>query len=254
MMTRYVRPALAAALAALLLTPSPAAAQQQDWSVDVVPLYLWATELDGQMQVRNQTVPIFLEFKDAADKLAGAFSFHVEATKGRFGVLTDLNFIRLSTDADFTVLNRPVNGDLDLDNTIFEAAGIWVASEKANFNLIGGIRTYSLSPKVSFSANAGSITPVDASATAVNAIVGFTYRPQLSQKLRLISRADIGAGEADLTWSAELGVGYHFTPLIGIVGGYKALGIDLRQDDKPVGRYDVTHYGPYFGLDFHWGR
>ena len=42
-----------------------------------------------------------------------AFSFHFEAEKNRFGIFSDLNFVRLSTESDFTLqgpLAMTVNG------------------------------------------------------------------------------------------------------------------------------------------------
>src|SRR5688572_22551054 len=101
-------------VAAAVLTPAPAHAQQNDeWAFTLAPLYLWATELDGQLTAGNRTAPVFLEFADAADNLGGAFAFHFEAQKGRWGVLTDLNFVRLSSDAELVLPNRTVKGSFD---------------------------------------------------------------------------------------------------------------------------------------------
>ena len=72
---------------------------------------------------------MFMTFDDAADTLAGAFSFHVEARKNRFGIFSDLNFVRLSTESAFTLqepLAVTVNGDADVDNTFFEAGASYL--------------------------------------------------------------------------------------------------------------------------------
>ena len=71
---------------------------------------------------------MFLDFADAADSLAGAFSFHGEARKNRVGFFADINFIRLSTDASVTtpVLSRQINGTAQLDMTMFEAGGSYL--------------------------------------------------------------------------------------------------------------------------------
>ena len=241
--------------AAVLLAPTRAAAQQADgWQVDFIPFYFWAASTDGNMSAGSTTVPFYLDFSKAKDNLGGAFTFHLEASKGRWGLLTDLSFLRLTSGADFTLGAQTVTGDVDSDNTIFEAGASYLASEASQFRVIGGLRTYSLAPKVTFEVFDITRTPVDASQTSANAFVGFTLRPQLSEKWRLISRADIGAGDADLTWSAELGVGYRFKPWGGLAVGYKGLGIDLQKDDAVVKAYDVVQYGPFFGLNFHWGR
>jgi hypothetical protein len=247
----------AAAISVVMLAPRPALAQTNDeWHGTFSPLYLWASELNGDFTARGTTVPLFLDFGDAADKLGGAFSFHFEAQKRRWGIFSDLNFVRLSSEATFTVpaLRATVEGDFDLDNTMFEIGGSYLVSDARNFAVIGGIRTYSLSPKLEFSTDSLEVEPIDASRTSVNGFVGFTFRPQLAEKWSFLSRADIGGG-GGLTWSGMLGFEFRPKPWGGLVVGYKALGIDVGSDsdDEAIREYDVTHYGPIVGFNLHWG-
>ena len=135
-----LRLATALGVALCVLTPKPALAQQSDqWEVTFVPFYFWATELNGSTTVRNTTIPIFLDFADAADSLGGAFSFHFEAGKGRFGLFSDIYFVQLSSNAEFVLPSRVVDGNFDLDNTIFELGGAYRVS--APFAIVGGLRT-----------------------------------------------------------------------------------------------------------------
>ena len=251
------RAAATALVTVAMLAPRPALAQQDDpWEVTVAPLYLWASEIDGELTARGAAVPVFLSFADAADSLAAAFSFHVEARKGQWGLFSDLNFVRLSSEADFS---RPgtslptIEGEFDFDNTTFEAGGSYRVSEASPVSIIGGLRTYSISPKLEFTTPGVTITPIDASRTSVNAFAGFTFRPQLTPKLTLLSRGDIGAG-GGFTWSGMVGFEFRPRPWGGLVFGYKAFGIDVgSDDDEPVREYDVTYYGPVVGLNLHFG-
>jgi hypothetical protein len=248
---------LSLVLLILCAAPGGAAAQPREgWAVSFVPLYFWATELNGQMSAGPATVPIFLEFADAADNLGGAFSFHLEATKGRWGLLTDLNFIQLASSADFAVGPlRDVEGDFELNNVMFELGGLYLLNEAGSVGVIGGLRTYTLSPKIQFTGSLGSqIAPVDESETSPNAFVGLVLRPRINDKWTFIGRADIGGGDADLTWSAVAGLEYRFKAWAGLEAGYKALGIDVKGGDRNLREYDVTHYGPIFGLRLHWGQ
>lgn len=254
MKTRFITTAIAVAVAAAYGAPAHAQTQTSDgWRVDVVPLYLWATSLNGDIGAVPGTVPIDLNFEQAAENLGGAFSFHLEASRGRWGTLVDLNFIRLETDADFTVVGRPVVGTLELENAIFEAGASYLASESAQLAIIGGLRAYTLSPRIGFATTVGGATPIDKSITSPNAFVGVTLRPKLSDRWTLITRADIGGGDANVTWSAEAGLGVRVKPWIGLAFGYKGLGIDVEYGDKVVRKYDVVHHGPFFGIDLHWG-
>jgi hypothetical protein len=247
---------LAAALAvAFLGIPKAAMAQSDKWQVDVAPLYLWAIETDGKIAVRSRSAPVFLDFADAADSLAGAFSFHGEARKNRVGFFGDINFLRLSTDASFTtpILSRQINGTAQLDMTMFEAGGTYLLRPDKNLNVIGGLRTYTLSPKLEFESDIQELTVVDTSKTAVSVFGGFTFRPKLSDKWTLLTRADLGAGQG-FTWSATLGFEYRIKPWAGMMFGYHALGMDTgdASADSNEVEYDVTHYGPMFALTLHW--
>jgi hypothetical protein len=246
---------IAAAILGVLCVPELASAQTDKWQVDVAPLYFWASELNGTVSVDDNSIPVFMEFSDAKDKLAGAFAVHLEARKNRWGFLTDINFVRLSTDATFTtpVLGRSVTGTAQMDNTMFEVGGSYLVHPEANFSAIGGIRTYTLSPKLEFESAAQELTPVDVSKTAVGVFGGFTYRPKLSDKWTLLTRADLGGGEA-FTWSALVGFEYRFKPWGGVMFGYRGLGIDTGDTDTGTKTlaYDMTHYGPMFSLTLHW--
>jgi hypothetical protein len=230
-------------------------AQQRDaWEVSVVPLYFWATTLDGDLSAGPVTVPILLEFADAADHLGGAFSFHFEASRGRWGVLSDLNFIRLTSSSSFTLAGRTIDGEFELDNVLFELGGSFLVNENTGFGLIGGLRTYTIAARVEFRGTTTAATPIDTSETSPSAFVGFIIRPRISDRWALIGRGDAGAGSADFTWSALVGFEYRVASWGGLEFGYKGLGIDLTRTDQIVHEYDVIHHGPIVGFRLHWAR
>ena len=262
---RNKRGRLGAVLAMVLAVPLSASAQSDKWEVDVAPLYLWASEMDGRIVAADRTVSLFLPFDEAADKLAGAFSFHGEARKDRVGVFGDLYFIRLSTDAEFTtpVLSNRVTGTAQLDMTVFEAGASYLLKPDANFSVIGGVRSYTLSPNIELDGPVLGVRDVDATKTAVSVFGGFTYRPKLTSKLGLLTRADIGGGGAFM-WSGTVGLAYRFKPWGGLAFGYHALGVDTGDaaavplpagtDEGNRVKYDITHYGPFFSLTLHWSQ
>jgi len=126
-----------------------------------------------------------------------AFSFHFEAEKNRFGIFSDLNFVRLSTESDFTLqgpLAMTVNGDADIDSTFFEAGASYRLSDSTNVAVIGGLRTFTLSSQVEFSTPNVSVTPIDASRNGGERIRRAHLSAALSEKVSFISPADIGGG------------------------------------------------------------
>lgn len=252
--------ALVVAVFGMAATPERALAQSDKWEVEVAPLYFWAARLDGEVSVNDRTTPVFMTFDDALDKLAGSFALHVGAQKGRWGALADVYFLRLTTDTTFTtpVLSREITGEAKLGMVVVEGGVSYLVVPRANFSVIGGLRTYRLAPKLTFTGDSRQITPIDTSATAVGGFGGFTFRPKLGNKVQFLSRADIGGGEA-FTWSSTLGLEYRFTSWAGAMAGFKALGIDtgnVSADGRFVTdvEYATIQYGPIFSLTFHWSQ
>jgi len=257
-MTTASRTVTACATVALLLVPGRAFAQEDKTVVEIAPLYLWAARVTGHVALDDQSVPIFMDFKNAAKKLTGAFTVHAEVRRGRWGVLSDVNFVRLSTSTSFTtpILGLPVAGTAKEDATIFEAGVSYLVKPGTNFSLIGGLRTYTLSPRYEFAATDPPLPAVDGSGTAVGVFGGFMYRPKLSDKVAFLSRADVGGGEA-FSWSATLGFDFRFKPWLGAFVGYRGLGIDtgnVPRNGTVVKnlQYALTQYGPAASLTFRW--
>ncbi len=252
--------ALLVAVCGTMLTPAPAFAQSDKWEVEVAPLYFWAARLDGDIGVNDRNVPVFLKFDDALDKLAGSFALHVGAQKGRWGLLADVFFLRLETDATFTtpVVPLEIKGEADLGSTIVEAGMTWAVTPGSPLSLVGGLRTFTLSPTLTLTGGPFQRTVIDTSKTAVGAFGGVTFRPKLGDRVQFLSRADLGGGQA-FTWSATLGFEYRFTSWLGAVAGYKAFGIDTGEvatDGRLVERveYSTVQYGPVVSLTFHWAQ
>ena len=127
------------------------------------------------------------------------------------GVLADLDFLQLSSESTFTVAGRTIEGEFEVDNVIFELGGTYLVNENPRFGLVGGLRTYTVSPKLEFRGTTAGATPIDTSQTSPNAFVGFIFRPQINDRWAFFSRADIGAGDADLTWSGVVGFDFRVT-------------------------------------------
>jgi hypothetical protein len=250
---------IVALLTAIVGIPASAAAQQyKDWEVMVAPLYFWAPAIDGSISTVSRSTSIYVPFDQLADRLGGAFSFHFEGRKGKVGVTSDVNFVRLSSDATYQLPKQTVQGTLQLDTTIFQVAGTYLVAR--DLNLLGGVRTYSLSPGIAFTV-ANAPTSFDATRTSVNGIFGFTYRPALAGKINLVSGGDVGGGGAHFTWTGTLGVEYRFKPWGGLLLGYHALGIDTGTPvttaagaTGDITQITVTEYGPIFALTLHWGK
>jgi hypothetical protein len=253
-----------AVLAPGAFAPPCAFAQvQEGWQVDLAPLYFWAATTDGSLAVNGTTnIPVYMDFADAKSKLAGAFALHVALRNGRWGVLGDVNLIRLSSDVSYTtpILSAPIAGTVKLEQVIFNGKLMYEVKRGTKFMIIGGVRTFSMSPTAHFTGPlGGQLTDINVSKTEVAGVGGFVYRPTLAKRVVLLTQADIGGGSA-FTWSAVGGIEFQIKPWIGLAAGYGALRIDTGNVPKNGTaavsdvQYAVTQYGPAFSLTFHWSE
>jgi len=251
-----------ALVASVAFAPRSAFAQADDgWRVDVALLYLWAATTDGNLAINGtRNIPVYMDFADTKSKLAGAFALHVEALNGRWGVLGDVNFVRLSSDADYTtpIVGAPIAGTLKLDQLIFNAALMYEVKPGTKFLVVGGIRTMSMSPSAHFTGPVGGqLADIDVNKTVVAGVGGFVYRPKLANRVMLMTQADVGGGSA-FTWSALAGLQFQIKPWVGLAAGYNVLHIDTGNVPKTGTaavsdlQYAVTQHGPAFSLMFHW--
>lgn len=81
--------------------------------------------------------------------------------------------------------------------------------------------------------------------------VGLRGRYDLNDKYYVTAKADIGGFGvgADLTWTAEVALGWHLTTRIYSEVGYRALGVDYEKDGLT---YDMITHGPQvtLGIEF----
>lgn len=281
--SRWLQIVVAVAACGVLVQPTTASAQApaqataqatdqspapERWEVHFAPLYVWAAQMSGELSVRNVTTLVYMSFGDAAKNLSGIFTFHLEAGKHRWGVLADLGYVSLSTGTEVTVPGlqpsapaRVISGSFDLSNVVFEVGGSYLAVPNQRLSVIGGLRTYTMAPAISFTA-ASTLTPVDTSRTAAYGFAGLQYRPKLSDKWTLVTRGDIGGGTG-LTWSAAAGLQFDFSRHGGILVGYRALGVNAGDVTQPATLpatggsaglgYEMTHRGPVVALNLRWG-
>jgi hypothetical protein len=255
---------LGAATAAFLLPAARSASAQTDgWQVDAAPLYLWGASTSGNIAVNGtRDIPLYLDFSDAAKKLTGAFMFRGEARKGRWGLLGDVLFLRLSTDASYTtpVLSIPIAGTLKLDETVFNGKVRYEVKSGSRFFLAGGVRTLTISPNVHFTGpTGGQLADIDVSRTVAAAVGGFFYRPRLGDKVVLLTQADIGGGSV-FTASATGGIEFLIKPWVGIAAAYNVLHLDTGSVPKSgtgvvnVVETGLTQFGPVVTLTFHFAQ
>ena len=109
--------------------PSDAQNQSDEWQFQIAPLYLWAMSIDGSMTIGNQFEQDFaVDFADAFDNLEAAFTVHFEASKGRWGLLADVNTMTL---AGSQIIDTPGERPTSKSKTSFSRARAATALPRA---------------------------------------------------------------------------------------------------------------------------
>ena len=221
--------------------PVEAQSGSDEWEFQLAPLYLWAVTLEGDLSARGRDVPIVLPFDQAFDNLEATFTIHFEAWKGRWGLLTDFNYIDLASDQSV----GPLNFNVSLDNLIAEASIAHLFDDGAFFYF--GARYYGLESAVT--TGMGREAQVDKS--WVDPILGLGWRPALGKRWTLATRFDIGGFgvSSKLTWMAEATIDWQIGKFIALGAGYRALDIDYEEESEDFA-YAVRHHGPAAYLRF----
>lgn len=228
--------------AVLAALAAPAAAQAQAgerWEVEFAP-YLWAAGLDGATTVGDLSVESKHSFSDLVDKVDFGLSGNLEARKGRWGVLFDAIYIKLSDDVAST--RGPV--DVEVVQQMYTLGGAWRALEgPAPVDLIAGLRFNYLKPTLEL----GGLERGQ-SKDALDPFIGVRGRYPLDPRWTLVGYLDVGTFDgSDYAWQLLVGASYDWRPDRSIKFGYRQLKTKYGGERVDV---DTTMQGLYIGVGF----
>lgn len=112
--------------------------------------------------------------------------------------------------------------------------------------IVGGDRNHHLSRSVGVNGAKDWIDP----------FIGLQGQVDLTEKLFLYARGDIGgfglgsAFSSELTWRAQAGLSYNVTPRLGLFAGYQVLDVDYEDGDFG---FDMQLGGPVLGFGYTFG-
>jgi len=234
----------------------PASAQSSPggWQYELTP-YLWTTGLKGAVQ--TPSVPrteVDMSFSDLFDSLDFAFSGTLEARKGKWGLIGDLQYYKLSaggTTSSSGPLGLTVAADVELKQTILAAAAAYrVVEGSSPVDVVGGLRYTNLDVDVTANFSALGLTGGgirSGSESWVDPYIGLRVQHPLSDRWSMMAYADIGGfgAGADFTWQALAGLQYRVSDKYAIKFGYRVLDVDYEKDGFV---YDMQNEGLFFGL------
>ena len=236
--------------AALTATPAranPPAADPDKWQFQFSP-YFWLASLHGTAGVGGRTTQVDENFSDIFDSLKFALMGVFEARKGRFVLLTDVEYVHVGDDR---ATPGPFfsNVDADFKTFIFDTeAGYRLYDDPdkgASVDVLGGIRVWHVSTALDFGAGILPATRVEGTRNWVDGVAGLRGKAALSEKFFVTGKFDLGGGGSNFTWQLFGGLGYNIKPKIALIGGYRLLDVNYNKDNFI---YDMNQRGPIVGL------
>lgn len=230
-------------------TVVPQGTSTNKWQFQFSP-YFWLASLHGTGGIGNRTTQVDESFSDIFHSLDFALMGVLEARKGKFVTLTDVEYVAVSDDkatpgplfsnvkAKFkTFIFDPEVGYRVLDHP----------DKSASIDVLGGVRVWHVSTDLAFGAGILPATEVQGSRNWVDGVVGLRGKAALSPKLFITGKFDLGGGGSKFTWQLFGGAGYNLTPKIALIGGYRVLDVDYNKNNFI---YDMNQRGPIIGLGF----
>lgn len=230
-------------------TTNPQPASSDKWEFQVSP-YFWLASLHGTGGVGNRTAQVDMSFGDIFGALKFALMGTFEARKGKFVLLTDLEYVSIEDDkATPGPLFSNVNARFS--TLIFDPEvgyRVFANPEKGQFvDVLGGIRVWHVNTDLDFGAGILPATQVQGSRNWVDGIAGLRGRAALSPKVFVTGKVDLGGGGSDFTWQLFAGGGYNVNPKVALIFGYRVLDVKYNKNNFI---YDMNQRGPIMGLGF----
>jgi len=207
----------------------------------------WAASLKGNIGVAGRTSSIDVGFDDIVDNLDAAFAGGFGFQKGKWGLLTEVFWLKVSTDAP-TPGSLFKRADIGVEQVMVDGHISYRFFEcpqgKGHLDVIGGARYMYMDTTLGFVPGAAPRRiNVGGSESWWDAYGGIKGRYDINDKWFLPFRGDVGGGDSSLVWQAIAGVGYQFDSGFDMRLAYRYMSYDYSGGGFT---YDVETHGPIF--------
>ena len=227
-----------------VITPTEPAS---DWRCRVA-LYGFAESLGGDVSAAGISTPLEMDFDEILDHLDYAVMGAMEIGHGRWSVLADAFYAKLSASADTPFGFVADELDIELKQLVGHlVVGYEVArTECVTFGVYGGARVNWIELNLDLASEERS-----ADKCWVDPIIGARFQAELSDSFFFRAIGDVGGFgvSSDFTWQAMAGFGYRFNESCSLLLTYRAIGTDYTDGGFT---YDIVAKGPFLGLEFYF--
>lgn len=219
-------------------------------------VYIMFPYMDGETGIGdNLIIPIDANPGDIFDKLKMAAMLYFEAKTTKWAITSDLVYMNLNQEA--TPTNLIHEGEVAAKQFIWEAAGLYRLTHWLDIGVGGRLNNLNSSADGRRNVFPAGTEEFSGSSTKTwyDPIFIVRLATDIDDKWLLQFRGDVGGFGvgSDLTWQLQGYVGYRFTKVFQLTGGYRILSTDYKNGEAPKDFvFDVNEFGPLirFGFNF----
>jgi hypothetical protein len=206
------------AVAALLALPATA---QEGWDWRITP-YVWGTGLSGDIALGAVGREVDLEFSEILDVLTGTALIHIEAANGDHLLFGDLVWLQVEPEDEIATIGGVA--EAELDSTIIE---LGYARDGDALGYEVGLRYWDLDIEIDPALAAG-IVRGDSWADVFG---GIRNTREWGADWSMATRANVGAGGADLSIGLQIDFARELERGNAIVAGLKIIDLDYEEEN-----------------------
>jgi hypothetical protein len=218
--------------------------------------YIIFPYMDGETGIGNNLVlPVDAKPGDIFSKLKMAGMLYLEANTDRWAITSDIVYMNLNQEVTPGILLH--SGTVTAKQFIWEAAGFYRLTSFLDVGA-GGRLNY-LQTEVDVRVNTIPAGTEEATGrhhkTWYDPVIIARLSADIHNKWLFQFRGDLGGFGvgSDFTWQLQGYVGYRFTKVFQLTGGYRILSMDYQSGDVPKEFiFNMSEFGPVirFGFNF----
>ncbi|MGB7157550.1 MAG: hypothetical protein WBD40_05760 [Tepidisphaeraceae bacterium] len=239
--------------------PSEPMKLSEPWVFAITP-FLWLPSVSGDLTARGITFDASGDTSDTIDHLDENLNFglclHVEASKGRFGILGEVVYVDIGAERDNPALGTTTDGTLK--GFIGELGVFYTVVQPATprdpgalrVDLLGGARITGLEIDI----DPQNSSTVSEEKWWVDPYIGVRGDLRLLKWFSVYGRFDVGGfdlGGSKLVWNAVAAGSFHFGKSIDLNLGWRWLDYDF-EDGSGANEFaiDALLNGPFVAMTF----
>ena len=211
--------------------------------------------MDATLGAKGYTTKVDSSFSDALDKVDFAGMLALEAVwSNKFGIMGNLNVVYLKDQESYrgVALDGRTNmffANVALFYRLMSRPLSRHPSAYVNFDILAGVNYWDVGLDLSLAAPGIGERHITKSTHWTDPIVGARLQVRLNDKWSFALQGHYGgAGDTSETWDAAVRVGYRIGNNSTLMLGYRATGVDRRQNNGFI--FDTTLQGPIIGVVF----